>query len=254
MSRHHYPIGTLSSDYLRVALGLALTLGPLLALELAAPIAWLLAGLAILFLWFGLRTGLRQLSAVELSPQGIAIRGPFGRELAWDELAHMKLAYYAPRGWGGPRRRERQHERGERDEGRRGWLQLTLQGARGRADPGRIRRWRASIRCCAAPWPWPPASSSSWIRPPRQTLARSASIAASRPMRRSGRLHPIAALLQVRAPGALFEPRQQLLGSHRLAEVEALHLIAAERAQRRRTRPRSRPPRRPRSGRGSWRA
>ena len=132
MSRHHYPIGTLSSDYLRVALGLALTLGPLLALELAAPIAWLLAGLAILFLWFGLRTGLRQLSAVELSPQGIAIRGPFGRELAWDELAHMKLAYYAPRGWGGPRRRERQHERGERDEGRRGWLQLTLQGARGR--------------------------------------------------------------------------------------------------------------------------
>jgi hypothetical protein len=132
MSRHHYPIGTLSSDYLRVALGLALTLGPLLALELAAPIAWLLAGLAILFLWFGLRTGLRQLSAVELSPQGIAIRGPFGRELAWDELAHMKLAYYAPRGWGGPRRRERQHERGERDEGRRGWLQLTLQGARDR--------------------------------------------------------------------------------------------------------------------------
>jgi hypothetical protein len=132
MSRLHYPIGTLSSDYLRVALGLALTLGPLLALELAAPIAWLLAGLAILFLWFGLRTGLRQLSAVELSPQGIAIRGPFGRELAWDELAHMKLAYYAPRGWGGPRRRERQHERGARDEGRRGWLQLTLQGARGR--------------------------------------------------------------------------------------------------------------------------
>ena len=133
MSRHHYPIGALSSDYMRVAVGLALTLGPLLALELAAPIAWLLAGLAVLFLWFGLRTGLRQLSAVELSPQGIAIRGPFGRQLAWEELAHMKLAYYAPRGWGGPRRRERQHERGERDEGRRGWLQLTLKGARGRS-------------------------------------------------------------------------------------------------------------------------
>lgn len=135
MSRHHYPIGTLSSDYLRVAVGLALTAGPLLLLELAAPIAWLLAVLAILFLWFGLRTGLRQLSAVELSPQGIAIRGPFGRQLAWDELAHMKLAYYAPRGWGSPRRRDRQHERGERgerDEGQRGWLQLTLQGPRGR--------------------------------------------------------------------------------------------------------------------------
>jgi hypothetical protein len=136
MTRHHYPIGTLSSDYMRVAVGLALTLGPLLLLELAAPIAWLLAALAILFVWFGLRTGLRQLSAVELSPHGIAVRGPFGRQLAWDELAHMKLAYYAPRGWGSPRRRERHHGRGgerhERDEGRRGWLQLTLQGTRGR--------------------------------------------------------------------------------------------------------------------------
>ena len=136
MTRHHYPIGTLSSDYMRVAVGLALTLGPLLLLELAVPIAWLLAALAILFVWFGLRTGLRQLSAVELSPQGIAIRGPFGRQLAWDELAHMKLAYYAPRGWGSPRRRDRHHERSgerhERDEGQRGWLQLTLQGPRGR--------------------------------------------------------------------------------------------------------------------------
>jgi hypothetical protein len=132
MSRHHYPIGTLASDYLRVALGLALTLGPLLLLELAAPIAWLLAALALLFLWFGLRTGLRQLSVVELSAPSIAVRGPFGRQLAWDELAHMKLAYYAPRGWGGPRRRDHQHARGEPDEGRRGWLQLTLQGARDR--------------------------------------------------------------------------------------------------------------------------
>jgi hypothetical protein len=132
MSRHHYPISALSSDYLRVALGLALTLGPLLLLELATPIAWLLSALAVLFVWFGLRTGLRQLSAVELSPQGIAIRGPFGRSLGWDELARMKLAYYAPRGWGSARRRDRQHERSERDDGQRGWLQLTLQGTRGR--------------------------------------------------------------------------------------------------------------------------
>jgi hypothetical protein len=131
MSRHHYPISALYADYLRVAVGLALTLGPLLLLDLAAPIAWLLGALALLFVWFGLRTGLRQLSAVELSPQGIAIRGPFGRSLAWDELARMKLAYYAPRSWSSARRRDRQHERGERDEGPRGWLQLTLQGTRG---------------------------------------------------------------------------------------------------------------------------
>jgi hypothetical protein len=132
MSRHHYPLGSLSSDYLRVAVGLALTLGPLLLLDLAPVIAWLLAGLAVLFGWFGLRTGIRQLSAVELSPRGIAVRGPFGRDLAWDELARMKLAYYAPRSWSGPRRRDPEPARGERDERQRGWLQLTLQGARGR--------------------------------------------------------------------------------------------------------------------------
>lgn len=135
MSRFHYPIGSLSSDYMRVAVGLALTLGPLLLLDLAALIAWLLAALAVLFLWFGLRTALRQLSAIELSPQGITIRGPFGRHLAWDELARLKLAYYAPRGWGGPRRREGHQERGESGESnqsQRGWLQLTLQGSRGR--------------------------------------------------------------------------------------------------------------------------
>jgi hypothetical protein len=132
MSRHHYPISALSSDYLRVAVGLALTLGPLLLLDLAPGIAWLLTGLAGLFLWFGLRTGIRQLSAVELSPQGIALRGPFGRHLAWDELSRMKVAYYAPRSWSASRRRDPHYERSEREPRQRGWLQLTLQGTQGR--------------------------------------------------------------------------------------------------------------------------
>lgn len=130
MSTHHYPIGTLSSDYLRVAVGLALTLGPLLLLDLATPIAWLLSILAVLFVWFGWRTVLRQLSAVEVGTEEIAIRGPHGGALAWDELARMKLAYYAPRSWSSARRRDRQHE--PRDDRQQGWLQLTLQGTSGR--------------------------------------------------------------------------------------------------------------------------
>jgi hypothetical protein len=127
MTRHRYPIAILYPDYFRVALGLALTAGPLLLLDLAPAIAWMLAGVALLFVWFGLRTGLRQLSWVELSPQAIAIRGPFGRQLSWDHLARMKLAYYAPRGARGRRRNE---ERGDGDQS--GWLQLTLRAARGR--------------------------------------------------------------------------------------------------------------------------
>jgi hypothetical protein len=127
MTRYRYPIAILYPDYLRAALGLALTAGPLALLDLAPAIAWLLSGLALLFVWFGLRTALRQLSQVELSAQAIAIRGPLGRHLSWDELARVKLAYYAPRGARGRRRNE---QRGDGDQP--GWLQLTLRGAHGR--------------------------------------------------------------------------------------------------------------------------
>ncbi len=112
MSQHRYPMATLYADYARVAFGLAATLGPLLLLDLARPVAMLLAALAALFLWFGWRTVVRQTSCVELSSDAIALRGPWQRRLPWPELSRLHLAYYAPR-------------RG-RDNG---WLQLTLRGA-----------------------------------------------------------------------------------------------------------------------------
>jgi hypothetical protein len=115
MQQHRYPATTLMPDYLRVGFGLAVTAGPLLALDLAPAVALLLAALAALFAWFGLRTALRQLSWVELSPGGIALGGPLRRHLPWQQVRRLQLAYYAPR-------RARQD----------GWLQLTLRGpARG---------------------------------------------------------------------------------------------------------------------------
>jgi hypothetical protein len=111
-----YPIATLYADYLRAGLGLALTAGPLLLLDLADGIALVLAALALLFAWFGVRTVLRQLSRVELSGNAIAVHGPFSRRVAWADLEHMKLAYYAPRR--------------SRDQG---WLQLTLRATDGGA-------------------------------------------------------------------------------------------------------------------------
>jgi hypothetical protein len=111
-----YPISALYADYLRVGFGLALTLGPLLLLDLAQVIAALLGVLGLLFAWFGVRTVLRHLSRVELSGDAIALSGPVSRHLAWDELERMKLAYYAPRRF--------------RDDG---WLQLTLRGRHGGA-------------------------------------------------------------------------------------------------------------------------
>ncbi|HEX2477773.1 MAG TPA: hypothetical protein VHK45_00730 [Geminicoccaceae bacterium] len=109
-----YPLATLYTDYLRAAAGLALTLGPLLLLDVAYPLVALLAALGLLFAWFGLRTVTRHLSRVELSGSAIAVRGPRPRYLAWGELERVRLAHYAPRR--------------ARDDG---WLQLTLRGAGG---------------------------------------------------------------------------------------------------------------------------
>jgi hypothetical protein len=111
-----YPVATLYSDYLRAAVGLVLSAGPLLLLDLAHGVALLLTALGLLFVWFGARTVLRQLSRVELSGNAVALRGPVTRRVAWTDLEHMKLAYYAPR---------RAH--GE------GWLQLTLRSTDGGA-------------------------------------------------------------------------------------------------------------------------
>ena len=111
-----YPISAIYADYLRAAFGLALTVGPLLLLDLAEVVAALLGVLGVLFAWFAMRTVLRHLSRVELSGHAIALCGPVARRLAWDDLERMKLAYYAPR-------------RSRED----GWMQLTLHGSNGRA-------------------------------------------------------------------------------------------------------------------------
>ena len=51
-----YPLAALYADYLRAAFGLALTVGPLLLLELADVVVAPLAALGLVFAWFGMRT------------------------------------------------------------------------------------------------------------------------------------------------------------------------------------------------------
>jgi hypothetical protein len=116
MEHYRYPAAVLMPDYLRVALGLAATVGPLLALDLAQAVAIVLSGLALLFAWFGVRTAFRQASWIELSATEVALCGPIRRRLRWQQLRRLQLAYYAPR-------RVR----------RKGWLQLTLRGESGPA-------------------------------------------------------------------------------------------------------------------------
>lgn len=104
-----YPPRALVGDYLRAALGVLLTAGPLLFVP-ATPVSMaLLGGLACLFALFGVKTWFRQATVIELTADGIAARGPMGSAVTWRDLGLLKLGYYTTR-------RDRQG----------GWMQLTL--------------------------------------------------------------------------------------------------------------------------------
>jgi hypothetical protein len=119
VSLHTYPLRALIGDYLRAATGLALTATPLIALDLNGVMTVLFGGLALLFLTFGLRTLLRQMSAVETDEHGVTATAPSlagvslgNTRIAWSDLAGVTLKYYSTR-----------------KDSKSGWMQLILKGA-----------------------------------------------------------------------------------------------------------------------------
>lgn len=111
MSIHRYPLSSLLLDALRSVAGLAATLGPLAFLDVVWPLTLILLALGLVFFIFAIRLVLQSLSSIELSDEGIASRGLFGRTMNWPELTSLKLAHY-----GVPRRPSE------------GWYQLTIKG------------------------------------------------------------------------------------------------------------------------------
>lgn len=108
---HHYPLQALAPDYARAGIGLVLTGGPVLFVQPASAILYLLLGLAGLFLVFALRTLWRQIARVEVDADGIRILGPAAKRIDWEELRDVSVRYYSTR----------------RDRSA-GWMQLTVQG------------------------------------------------------------------------------------------------------------------------------
>ncbi len=106
-----YPPSALYADYLRALGGLLLTGIPLVAVRPLPAVQWILGGLFVLFLVFGIRTLIRQLSAVELSSAHLAVQGPISRKISWQDLNRVKLRYYSTK-----RKRDQ------------GWMQLKLWG------------------------------------------------------------------------------------------------------------------------------
>jgi len=112
-----YPARVLWLDYGGGAAGLALSLGLLAFMPLAAPVAWVAnAGAALFLVYFG-RTVCRQLTRIELDETGIRVAGPVvglvGAAIRWADLCSLRLDYYSTR-----------------RDGEGGWMQLRLGDAR----------------------------------------------------------------------------------------------------------------------------
>ena len=86
-------------------------------LPVGAVAAGVLGSFAAIFGAFGLRTALRHGTSVEMTDTELRARGLRRSTIHWDELDHMRLAYYSTR----------------RDR-RSGWMQLDL-----RAGDARVR-------------------------------------------------------------------------------------------------------------------
>ena len=117
-SRFRYPPRSLGLDYAGSSAGLACSLGLVGFARLAAPVAWVLAAAAALFLVYFGRTVCRQLTHIELDDTGIRARGPalglLSAAIRWDDLRLLRLDYYSTRA--------------DREGG---WMQLKLGDAQG---------------------------------------------------------------------------------------------------------------------------
>lgn len=104
-----YGGSALLGDFGRSGAGLALTLPPLLLVEVHPAIGIVLAAMAALFAIFLARTVERRITSVMLDEEGVSISGFRTRRIRWADVSGLDLAYYSTR-------RDRTN----------GWMQLTL--------------------------------------------------------------------------------------------------------------------------------
>jgi hypothetical protein len=110
-----YSFQALLGSYIRTIFGMVLTLGPLLLLNPTSVIVYLLGFLLCLFILYGVRTVIRQITYLEANSVGLHVKGPFakliGNGLNWEEMRSFKLEYFSTR-------RDREA----------GWLHLRIKG------------------------------------------------------------------------------------------------------------------------------
>jgi len=114
VSTYRYPRASVTGDFVRAGIGLAITAGPALALPPTSPAQFVLVPLALLFLAFGVRTWLRSVAVITVTAQDVSLSAPWQARLAWHNLKAIRLNYYSTR-----------FDRSG------GWMQLMLKGAGG---------------------------------------------------------------------------------------------------------------------------
>jgi len=127
-----YPSQALWGDYARAGVGLVVGGAPLL-LDLSTPLLLGCVGLMSLFAVYGVQALGRGRLRLTVSDAGVRIQ-PGDRDLGWDGLNGMRLAYYTTR-----------------RDGRGGWMELKLSWERYslRVD-SRIESFDALVRLAAA--------------------------------------------------------------------------------------------------------
>ena len=126
MNSYRYPLKELVPDYLRAGFGFFVPVGLMLFTDLAPLVFYVLAGLALLFGIYGLRTALRQATVLSVDGNGLRQEGPLGavfdRYLCWADMRDFRLRYFSTR---------RDHKQG--------WMQLILRAADDSTSHGPIR-------------------------------------------------------------------------------------------------------------------
>lgn len=106
-----YGLNALKGDYIRAAVGLALTGGPLVAADTGRLGMAALSLFALIFLSFGVQTALRHGSRIRANEEGLSVEGPIKKTIAWRDVRSIGLRYYTMTRGGGA-----------------GWMQLKLKG------------------------------------------------------------------------------------------------------------------------------
>ena len=115
MSLHRYKAKSLIGDYARSGFGLICVGVPYFVGELSGFVGYAFIALALLFIIYGARTVLRQLTVYNLDDMGIRTMGGWPAGIAWGELQAMDLRYFSTR-------RDRQG----------GWMHLRLTDSEGK--------------------------------------------------------------------------------------------------------------------------